>query len=165
MSNTIPTKANVNIASVKPNKFDLSCKHITTTDFGLLRPIYSRMMVPADKFEVSVNSFHRLDPMVAPNNSDMNVHTRAFFVPYRTFVANFNEFIANTPAIFNGVLNQALKMPYFNAKALLDAFQDNSLGTVVAYDKAGDIVFRDQIASGWKKLNSLLVVVVSIIFY
>ena len=41
MSNTIPTKASVNIASVKPNKFDLSCKHITTTDFGLLRPIYS----------------------------------------------------------------------------------------------------------------------------
>ena len=90
MSNRIPTKANVNIASVKPNKFDLSCKHITTSDFGLLRPVFSRMMVPADKFEVEVNSFHRLDPMSAPNNSEMNVHTRAFFVPFRTFVYNFN---------------------------------------------------------------------------
>ena len=153
MSNTIPTKANVNIASVKPNKFDLSCKHITTTDFGLLRPIFSRMMVPADKFEVSVNSFHRLDPMVAPNNSDMNVHTRAFFVPFRTFVGNFNEFIANTPAIFNGVLNQALKVPYFNAKVLLDALQDSSLGSVVASDKAGDIFFRDAIQNNWKKIK------------
>ena len=153
MSNTIPTKANVNIASVKPNKFDLSCKHITTTDFGLLRPIYSRMMVPADKFEVSVNSFHRLDPMVAPNNSDMNVHTRAFFVPFRTFIPNFNEFIANTPGVYAGSLNQLVKVPTFTATALLNAFQDNSLGTIVASDKAGDIFFRDQIANVWKKIK------------
>lgn len=153
MSNTIPTKANVNIASVKPNKFDLSCKHITTTDFGLLRPIYSRMMVPADKFEVSVNSFHRLDPMVAPNNSDMNVHTRAFFVPFRTFVPNFNEFIANTPSVFSGSVFASVNIPTFTAKVVLDAFQDSSLGTVVAFDKAGDIVFRDKIADGWKKIK------------
>ena len=153
MSNTIPTKASVNIASVKPNKFDLSCKHITTTDFGLLRPIYSRMMVPADRFEVAVNSFHRLDPMVAPNNSDMNVHTRAFFVPYRTFIPNFNEFIANTPGISAGSLYASLKVPTFTGKVVLDAFQDTSLGTVVAYDKAGDLVFRDQIAKAWKKIK------------
>ena len=153
MSNTIPTKASVNIASVKPNKFDLSCKHITTTDFGLLRPIFSRMMVPADRFEVAVNSFHRLDPMVAPNNSDMNVHTRAFFVPFRTFIPNFNEFIANTPGISAGSLYSSLKVPTFTGKVVLDAFQDSSLGTVVAYDKAGDIVFRDQIAKAWKKIK------------
>lgn len=153
MSNTIPTKANVNIASVKPNKFDLSCKHITTTDFGLLRPIYSRMMVPADKFEVSVNSFHRLDPMVAPNNSDMNVHTRAFFVPFRTFIPNFNEFIANTPAVNNGSLFSSVKVPTFTGKVVLDAFQDDSLGTVVASDKAGDIFFRDNVANAWKKIK------------
>ena len=153
MSNTIPTKANVNIASVKPNKFDLSCKHITTTDFGLLRPIYSRMMVPADKFEVALNSFHRLDPMVAPNNSDMNVHTRAFFVPFRTFIPNFNEFIANTPAVNQGSVYASVKVPTFTAKVVLDAFQDKSLGDVVAYDKAGDLVFRDQIANGWRKIK------------
>ena len=153
MSNTIPTKANVNIASVKPNKFDLSCKHITTTDFGLLRPIYSRMMVPADKFEVSVNSFHRLDPMVAPNNSDMNVHTRAFFVPFRTFVPNFNEFIANTPSIFGGNLYSVCKIPTFSSRVVLSAFQDTSLGSVVASDKAGDIFFRDTVSQGWKKIK------------
>lgn len=153
MSNTIPTKANVNIASVKPNKFDLSCKHITTTDFGLLRPIYSRMMVPSDKFEVSVNSFHRLDPMVAPNNSDMNVHTRAFFVPFRTFVPNFNEFIANTPGIFAGSLTQTVKIPTFTSRAILTAFKDSSLGTVVNFDQSGDIVFRNHVAQGWSKIK------------
>lgn len=153
MSNTIPTKANVNIASVKPNKFDLSCKHITTTDFGLLRPVYSRMMVPADKFEVEVNSFHRLDPMSAPNNSDMNVHTRAFFVPFRTFVPNFNEFIANTPGIFSGSLTQTVKIPVFTSRAILTAFKDSSLGSVVNFDQAGDIVFRNHIAQGWSKIK------------
>lgn len=153
MSNRIPTKANVNIASVKPNKFDLSCKHITTSDFGLLRPVYSRMMVPADKFEVEVNSFHRLDPMVAPNNSDMNVHTRAFFVPFRTFVANFNEFIANTPSVTSNGLTQNIKIPTFTSRAILTALKNESLSTVVAYDNAGDIVFRNNVSKTWLKIK------------
>lgn len=153
MSNTIPTKANVNIASVKPNKFDLSCKHITTTDFGLLRPIFSRMMVPADKFEVAVNSFHRLDPMSAPNNSDMNVHTRAFFVPFRTFVPNFNEFVANTPGINSGSLTSVVKIPAFTNRAILNALKDSSLGSVVNFNQPGDIVFRNSIDKLWQKIK------------
>ena len=154
MSNRIPTKANVNIASVKPNKFDLSCRHITTSDFGLLRPVFSRMMVPADKFEVEVNSFHRLDPMVAPNNSEMNVHTRAFFVPFRTFVANFNEFIANTPSVTINGLTQNIKIPTFTTRSILTAFKNESIGTVVTYDKPGDIVFRNNPSTNqWLKIK------------
>ena len=151
MSNRIPTKANVNIASVKPNKFDLSCKHITTTDFGLLRPVFSRMMVPADKFEVEVNTFHRLDPMVAPNNSDMDVHTRAFFVPYRTIVNNFNEFIANTPGLnISGVFTN-VKIPTFTARAILYALLDSSLGT--KSQTTGDILYREKVSEGWKYIK------------
>ncbi len=151
MSNRIPTKANVNIASVKPNKFDLSCKHITTTDFGLLRPVFSRMMVPADKFEVEVNTFHRLDPMVAPNNSDMDVHTRAFFVPYRTICNNFNEFIANTPGLNVSGTYSTVKVPTFTSRALLNAFLDSSLGK--ESQTSGDILFRKTVAEGWKYIK------------
>lgn len=151
MSNRIPTKANVNIASVKPNKFDLSCKHITTTDFGLLRPVFSRMMVPADKFEVEVNTFHRLDPMVAPNNSDMDVHTRAFFVPYRTIVNNFNEFIANTPGLNISGNFTNVKIPTFTARAILYAFLDSSLGSKST--TSGDIIYRETVADGWKRIK------------
>lgn len=157
MSNRIPTKANANIASVKPNKFDLSCKHITTTDFGLLRPVFSRMMVPADKFEVEVNTFHRLDPMVAPNNSDMDVHTRAFFVPYRTIVSNFNEFIANTPGLNVAGSFVPVKVPTFTAKALLDALLDVTLNASYAQSPtSGDILYRESVTGGWKyiKLNA-----------
>lgn len=151
MSNRIPTMASVNIASVKPNKFDLSCKHITTTDFGLLRPVFSRMMVPADKFDVEVNTFHRLDPMVAPNNSDMDVHTRAFFVPFRTIVNNFNEFIANTPGLNIGGSFAPVKLPTFTARALLYAFLDSSLGSKST--TSGDILYRETVADGWKRIK------------
>ncbi|QRV61983.1 major capsid protein [Microvirus sp.] len=151
MSNRIPTKANVNIASVKPNKFDLSCKHITTTDFGLLRPVFSRMMVPADKFEVEVNTFHRLDPMVAPNNSDMDVHTRAFFVPYRTICNNFNEFIANTPGVTKDGKFAPVPIPTFSANSLLSALSDSSLGKTS--NTAGDIIYRKSVSDGWKRLK------------
>lgn len=151
MSNRIPTKANVNIASVKPNKFDLSCKHITTTDFGLLRPVFSRMMVPADKFEVEVNTFHRLDPMVAPNNSDMDVHTRAFFVPYRTICNNFNEFIANTPGVKSNGTFGNVTIPTFTARNILYAFLDSSLGNQSS--NSGDILYRKTVAEGWKYIK------------
>lgn len=140
MSNRIPTKANVNVASVKPNKFDLSCKHITTTDFGLLRPVFSRMMVPADKFDVEVNSFHRLDPMVAPNNSQMNVHTRAYFVPFRCVVNNFNEFIANTNAINSSGAVSAVKIPKFSASSILETLRDSDFADTES-ETSGDIAF------------------------
>ena len=151
MSNRIPTKAKANIASVKPNKFDLSCKHITTTDFGLLRPVFSRMMVPADKFEVEVNTFHRLDPMIAPNNSDMDVHTRAFFVPYRCICNNFNEFIANTPGVNKDGKFSTVTIPTFSANSLLSALSDSSLGKIST--TSGDIIYRKSVSDGWKRLK------------
>lgn len=122
MANSIPTKATVNIASSKPTKFDLSCQHITTTDFGLLRPIYSRMLVPQDTFNFSVETLTRMDPMPSPSMVHVGLHTRAFFVPFRTVVKGFNEFVSNTKFI-NGQGNLVVpKIPRFPLYAFMELF-------------------------------------------
>lgn len=133
MANTIPTKAVVGIASNKPTKFDLSCKHITTTDFGLLRPIYSRMLVPGDKFNVKVSSFTRLDAMPSPSMAEIKVHTRGFFVPFRTVLKGFNEFIANTLYINSKGIKINPVIPYFTEASICFLFANYTrFGTKVS---------------------------------
>ena len=86
MSNRIPTRSRVPISASKANKFDLSSRHIGTTNFGELKPIYCESVIPSDRFSLDVQSFTRLDPMPAPSMAEMFVHTRCFFVPYNTIL-------------------------------------------------------------------------------
>ena len=65
MSNRIPTRSRVPISASKANKFDLSSRHIGTTNFGELKPIYCESVIPSDRFSLDVQSFTRLDPMPA----------------------------------------------------------------------------------------------------
>ena len=111
----IPTSANINIASSRPSFFDLSCRHVCTTDFGVLRPLYAKMVVPADNFNIEVNSLTRLDAMPSPTMADIFVHQRAFYVPFRSICPTFNDFIGNTlyHAPDGKVYNGDHAIPYF----------------------------------------------------
>lgn len=115
MPQNIPTTARVGIVSSKPNRFDLSSRHICTTDFGVIRPIFARMVVPADKMTASVDTLTRLDAMPSPSMADIKVHQRGFYVPFRTVCPSFNDFISNnvhyTP---NGTIrDEQTAIPYF----------------------------------------------------
>lgn len=86
-------KVKVNTAVTKFNKFDLSCDHITTTDWMHLTPIYNKEMVPKEKLSVNVEAMTRLAPMAVPTFGRGNINMRAFFVPYRTVFPGWNDFI------------------------------------------------------------------------
>lgn len=79
---------------------DLSCVHVTTTDWMNGAPVYFKEMVPGEKIEVVQETFTRLDPLVVPTFGRGLVHNRAFFVPMRTIMKNWNDFItaANSSA-------------------------------------------------------------------
>ena len=49
MPNRIPTRARVPLSASKANKFDLSSRHIGTTNFGELKPIYCESVIPSDR--------------------------------------------------------------------------------------------------------------------
>ena len=140
MSKRIPTSARVPISASRASKFDLSCRHIGTTNFGELKPIYCESVIPSDRFTLDVQSFTRLDPMPAPSMAEMFVHTRAFFVPFNTIFRGFSEFIANTQNTnASGTLSN-FKVPYMRESTVDRAFTDSSLSELAtSKDDAWDI--------------------------
>lgn len=95
MSNII-SKIRQRIALKENNKFDLSCDHITTTDFFHINPVYIKEMVPNEKIKLNVQTFSRLTPLVRPMYGRCQIVNRAFFVPMRVIMKGWNEFITDT---------------------------------------------------------------------
>ena len=147
MPNRIPTRARVPLSASKANKFDLSSRHIGTTNFGELKPIYCESVIPSDRFSLDVQSFTRLDPMPAPSMAEMFVHTRCFFVPYNTIFHGFSEFINNTRNVNAAALLQNFKVPYMLETVVCGAFKDGALSTTVNKDDAYDIRIVNSYAS------------------
>lgn len=85
----------VKTATGKLNRFDMSSNLITTSNYGFMKPIKMISCVPGDKIKLNVSEFTRLMPMPAPTFGSIKSKTRAFFVPFRTVLANFNDFISN----------------------------------------------------------------------
>ena len=139
MPNRIPTRSRVPLSASKANKFDLSSRHIGTTNFGELKPIYCESVIPSDRFSLDVQSFTRLDPMPAPSMAEMFVHTRCFFVPFNTIFHGFSEFINNTRNVNAAALLQNFKVPYMLETVVCGAFKDGALSTTVTKDDAYDI--------------------------
>lgn len=89
------------IKTAKPaavNEFNnLSCDHITTSNFMEVQPVYYRHLTPADEtLNVNAEAFSRLQPMPIPTMGRAQQNIRAFWVPYRTLIASWNNFITDT---------------------------------------------------------------------
>lgn len=147
MPNRIPTRSRVPISASKANKFDLSSRHIGTTNFGELKPIYCESVIPSDRFSLDVQSFTRLDPMPAPSMAEMFVHTRCFFVPYNTIFHGFSEFINNTRNVNAAASLQNFKVPYMLETVVCGAFKDAALSSTVTNNDAYDLRIVNSYAS------------------
>lgn len=166
MSNII-AKIRQRIALKDNNKFDLSCDHLTTADFFQLSPVYFKEMVPGEKIKIKMSTFTRLAPMTNPVLGRMRIENRAFFVPMRTIMKHWNEFITDTPvnSEFIG------KVPQIDPHALAVALgrmcrQSSATGDVTeatadfaAYNNQGNVEnyyrFNDDGRQAWKILCSL----------
>lgn len=89
------------IRTAKPaavNQFNnLSCDHITTSNFMEVQPVYYRHLTPADEtLSVTAESYSRLQPMPIPTMGRAQQNIRAFWVPYRTIMSSWNNFITDT---------------------------------------------------------------------
>lgn len=77
--------------------FNLSCDHVTTQDFFKIKPVYTRMLVPGQSIKVDMSHISRLAPLAKPFYGSVTMTNRAFFVPLRTIMEGFNDFITDTP--------------------------------------------------------------------
>lgn len=77
----------------KNTSLDLSCEHITTSDWCHSAPVYIKEMVPGETLKVHQETFTRMASLVVPTYGRALVHNRAFFVPMRTLFKQWDEFI------------------------------------------------------------------------
>lgn len=89
------------------NKFNLSKQTITTTDFGIKRPIMCNVMFPGDKFVINIDHLTRLMPMPNPTFGKIKEIIRCFTIPYRTIHKHFNDVLANNYIYADGRKQEA----------------------------------------------------------
>ena len=133
-----PNSYKIKSAAAKLNRFDLSSNLVTTSDFGIFKPVYVQYLVPGDKFRINVNQFTRLMPMPCPTFGTIKNKLRAFFVPCHTICDGFNDFVSNNlkPQSFQGSL-EPVNIPYTRASEIYKVFTtDSTLATAVAANVA-----------------------------
>ena len=95
MSN-YPNKISVPTAITDKSKLNLSARHITTGNFMDYMIAKRMRLVPKQSVKISHNLFSRLDPLEVPTYGDTTIRSRAFFVPYRTIMPAWNDFIEDS---------------------------------------------------------------------
>lgn len=127
-----PNSYKIRSAASKLNRFDLSCNLVTTSDFGIFKPVFVQYLVPGDKFRVNVNQFTRLMPMPCPTFGSIKNKLRAFFVPAHVISPHFNEFVSNNLTNINGSFTSAV-ISHTRASIIYDVFStDRTLTSEVA---------------------------------
>lgn len=83
------------VAVGSKTRLNISENHITTMDFGFMKPVYCRLLLPDEDITVQTEQFTRLKPMPAPTFGSIRNKTRAFFVPMRVLSRQWLNFISN----------------------------------------------------------------------
>lgn len=127
----------VPIAVSHQTKLDLSCDHVTTMDFMQLQPVFYRHEIKGEHISINANSVVRPAPIEVPCYGRLRQNLRAFFVPYRLVMPNWDAFY-NDVIASNYTTNSLVgSVPSFPYDTLVDMFFTNSttsplLSTVVS---------------------------------
>lgn len=122
------SKLRLPVATEHKTHLSLSCDHVTTMNWGKLKPLYIRPLCPKQSINVDVAQNIRLAPLQKPFYGSCQIITRAFFIPARTIMRGFNEFVTNglyigsdgnfknlgVPTISMTVLQNVVKDSYFS---------------------------------------------------
>lgn len=92
-----PKKANVPVAVKQYSNLRSTPRHNTTANFMEYAVARCKELPKNDTYEFDMRSTVRLKPMVSPTYGKMEIHNRAFFVPYRLVMPGFNDFNNDVP--------------------------------------------------------------------
>lgn len=81
---------------VSRNAFDLSTRRCFTAKVGELLPVFTKEVLPGDKFKFGLQSFTRTMPVNSAAYTRIKEYYDYFFVPYRLLWRYFDEFIVQT---------------------------------------------------------------------
>ncbi len=131
------------------SKFNLSCDHVTTQDFFKIKPVYSRIMVPGQSIDVKMSHISRLAPLAKPFYGSVYMTNRAFFVPFRTIMEGFNEFITDTPYVTtDGSSSIISSVPTVKMSVICNFLIQPQFSTVVGIGEGVDFTVVQTSGSG-----------------
>ena len=81
----------VPVRKPKRSLFDLSFENKLSLEFGDLVPIFTKLVIPGDKFKVTSEIMMRTMPLVAPVMHRVNITTHWFYVPLRLIWNDFED--------------------------------------------------------------------------
>ena len=116
---------------MKKSKFNLSYLNSTTGNAGYLIPFLLQPTLPNDTFRLSLSSFIRAQPMVAPLMHEVKFFTQYWFVPNRIIWDEWEEFITG-----GGDLTSAPAFPVLPAKT---QFEVGDLGDYFGFPTGVDV--------------------------
>lgn len=115
---------------MKKSKFNLSYLNSTTGDAGYLIPFFLQPTLPNDSFRISLSSFIRAQPMLAPLMHEVKFYTQYWFVPYRLIWDDWEQFITGG--------NDLTAAPAFPTLPKGSTFSVGSLGDYFGYPTGVD---------------------------
>lgn len=138
---SVVSKARVPVAAPKKSKFSVPSTHITTMGFMKFFPSYYRNIIKDTDLKCHHDTFVRTVPLDKPFYGQVNMHNRAFFVPYRVIWEPFEDFRNDVP--HNQPDGTAIipRVPGFTNRSLLEAITTPDwFGNVLAVGQVGDII-------------------------
>lgn len=111
---------------------DLSCEHVTTSNFMRLQPVYYHHFVPKEKLSVDFRAFSRMASMPVPTFGRANLNIRAFFVPYRVVFPAWNDFITDALHHFIDVNEIPSTVPFFTNDSLVTLYRQGGIATEIS---------------------------------
>lgn len=119
------------------NTFHIGGSMIATTDFGQPQVSFFAPVVPSDKLHVRFDVEARFAPMVVPTFMNVNLYTRAFFVPMSAIWKPFEYYY--TDAQDQTAFKQ---LPTFTNEEMVEFFRNTSNGLAddtTSYRQNGDV--------------------------
>ena len=127
---SFPKSTKQPIAVTHYSNIDLSCQHITTGNFMEFNVAKAMELCPRQTIDIDMRTFARLAPMPLPTYGNADIKNRAYFVPFRTVMKGWNEFIDDTTVVDASgepIIPLVLQIPLMN---LIKMFLYSSMSTV-----------------------------------
>lgn len=120
-----PRSQSIPVAVKQRTSFPIGGKHITTSNFMQLNVARAFEMVPGQSIKGKFDLFTRLEPLSVPPFANARITHRQFWVPFRTVMPGWNDFITDTPHIYNdsdvGIIPH---VPLIKNRTFYDFFSD-----------------------------------------
>lgn len=133
------------------NAFTIATKHVTTTQFDYLYPLYWKYIYPGDTLSITQAIMARLQTQIGPLYDDLYVDVHAWFTPMRLLQTNWARFQFNAQPTGPSQDNSALTTPKIDLTTLTGGFVAKTL-----YDYLGFPTETASLAASTEHINNYL---------